>query len=783
MFTLIATVYKGNKRIGARIINIEGKSGEFLDVPEHNIISVIKEGKAEFNNIEVQGNSLVGTNGTLERYCKLNAQLQLISDKAPLVVLNQLEDVGYTVVDYKGVIKKLKTTDVVEYAKENGIANGKVVSKNNIEFISSIVGNYDIQKLAPSKAGANKGNKEDIGKVTVSISKDTGKVVNNTKTDIDNEINENDVFKSMSAIQKEVLKNYYVWFTVDIYKALAKSIRFDISLNKAEKLTELRGCSDWEFAGVWDAGFLGAAKCELGHSLRYEYYAVPSDDRLNKDRQIVFGETCASDFFNIKPEDMKHLIKARTVMSEEIKIMAEVLSNGLENVYNKRCELLHKVLERLETREEIVRIFGEKVGNTVIAFRLAKLPLPQSLIKLCTKEIKKDIKGFYNSLFPKYITTISKCMDSTSNHNRLLYGANKYLTFIATNKIEGDYAYDPFSETRDHKDEGRYNKQARDERRYLLSILRNYVLCTEFTLVEIENLLDIITSYRNGLEYIKREFYNAFGEWNPKEITQNSSILSYGSPEVKNAYAAFENCMYFVEPAMARGGIRIADSTSRLSYNMDMQRLKANADCVGTEYFSNTVSRIIETIKVEKEEAESERLQQEKERKEAELKDNEEKLRLEREKEEARKDDKVYKLKSLIDQYPDIERTYGIKIAIDIASRNLLYADLSTKQQYWIDNSIKVYEQYANGELNGTNKKAEDSKTVIDNNNYMLEKHPEIKAKVDKIIEMANSVELVEALKASPNGLKITYAVCKYGKASDKQLQQIDILYNALINQ
>ena len=130
------------------------------------------------------------------------------------------------------------------------------------------------------------------------------------------------------------------------------------------------GEKDWQFGGAIDTGFHGGGRCELGHSLRYVYFAVPCSDPENKEKRIAFGDTCASDFFEISKEDMKKLVKARMLMADEIKIMSDILANNLEEEYYEKCKMLYQVINiiLLKNKEEFFNVFGNNVGANIIKF-------------------------------------------------------------------------------------------------------------------------------------------------------------------------------------------------------------------------------------------------------------------------------------------------------------------------------------------------------------------------------------------------------------------------------
>ena len=143
----IGVINHNKDAVGIRIYDTN--SGEFKDVPINGVKAVLSKG-AQVCNLGLQDGELIGTNGSLDRYPVIrNGKL---FGKSPLIILNEVGDVGYDVVDWKGKKARYRSEDVVTYSEKNGIANGKVVEKDGNKFISSISGNYDrVEIVIPKK--------------------------------------------------------------------------------------------------------------------------------------------------------------------------------------------------------------------------------------------------------------------------------------------------------------------------------------------------------------------------------------------------------------------------------------------------------------------------------------------------------------------------------------------------------------------------------------------------------------------------------------------------------
>ena len=143
----IAHISNGKDTLGLRLLDID--AGNTKDVPLSNIKDILKSGNIQIENLTIQNEEVTGYNGSIERLPKL-VNNQLVG-KSPLIIINQLGEVGYEVCDFKGAISKVKTAAVMAYAKANGIANGKIVNKEEKEFISAIEGTYKTKTIEKPK--------------------------------------------------------------------------------------------------------------------------------------------------------------------------------------------------------------------------------------------------------------------------------------------------------------------------------------------------------------------------------------------------------------------------------------------------------------------------------------------------------------------------------------------------------------------------------------------------------------------------------------------------------
>lgn len=141
---LVSTVRDVKSKIlGYNFINYVDGKVEKLSVTADKL-AMIKNHKIE--NAEVvtskAGLVLKGTNGVIDRYpVFMNAPAGIVQVSHPLIVVSRLAD-GFVLADGNGNIARLSTTDAVGYFKLQGIANGKLVTQDGKETVSSIKGNY-----------------------------------------------------------------------------------------------------------------------------------------------------------------------------------------------------------------------------------------------------------------------------------------------------------------------------------------------------------------------------------------------------------------------------------------------------------------------------------------------------------------------------------------------------------------------------------------------------------------------------------------------------------------
>lgn len=147
---VIARIEKGNELVGLRVLTTN-----FVETKKIVDASLSKIKGEKFENMEVDSKGNVKSlNGALSRYGIINKDKNVVSKNALVILCRTLmgKKKGFVVIDANGNIKFLSEQQAVKEAKkmisasksdsETGIANGKLVEKDDKEFISAIRGDY-----------------------------------------------------------------------------------------------------------------------------------------------------------------------------------------------------------------------------------------------------------------------------------------------------------------------------------------------------------------------------------------------------------------------------------------------------------------------------------------------------------------------------------------------------------------------------------------------------------------------------------------------------------------
>lgn len=145
-------VYKQrNKIVGFKMLdpNTADTSKQIMDVQYNQVIDVIKNKRANIVNLKLENGKLKGYNGSIDRY-------GVIGKSQALVILRKAVDdsdnlIGYICADCMGQMRLLSEKQVIDFANNIALANGKVITDNSGKsHVSAIEGTYQIYKKSNS---------------------------------------------------------------------------------------------------------------------------------------------------------------------------------------------------------------------------------------------------------------------------------------------------------------------------------------------------------------------------------------------------------------------------------------------------------------------------------------------------------------------------------------------------------------------------------------------------------------------------------------------------------
>ena len=188
--------------------------------------------------------------------------------------------------------------------------------------------------------------------------------------------NSKSIYDRLNPLQVQAVKKYFRWRTKNRFGELCKNTSLIAKPKKAEIMSRIMGnATDWIYDGCVDTGYLGGGHCELGHALRYEHYAYsPSINR-----QIVFGVTCAADFFGIEPDRLRKISKVQGEILEEVKEILFIMETGKHKQYrNFYYGDLPKVIDMF--RSNLDEVFGAGWNKMMGSFLECNLPFTRSMV-------------------------------------------------------------------------------------------------------------------------------------------------------------------------------------------------------------------------------------------------------------------------------------------------------------------------------------------------------------------------------------------------------------------
>ena len=133
--------------VGFRFVdpnNIKNGEAAHFDLDFKNLQIAFSKGM-DIRGLKVENGKLVGSNGSIDRYTKMDYKTGKLLQKTQLVVLKKLGQSKYILCDGMGKVVKVSEKDMIDNI-ENGrfnIANGKLVNKDGNKYVCQISGQYD----------------------------------------------------------------------------------------------------------------------------------------------------------------------------------------------------------------------------------------------------------------------------------------------------------------------------------------------------------------------------------------------------------------------------------------------------------------------------------------------------------------------------------------------------------------------------------------------------------------------------------------------------------------
>lgn len=122
---------------------LDSDSGQVMDQAYQAVYNVIAHGNAVIRGIKLDMHKgLVGSNGAFSRYPSFVVGR---ATGQSVIIIGSYDNVGYKIANCNGQMADIKSEDLIRklLGKECKIANGKVVDKDGLQFISAISGSYD----------------------------------------------------------------------------------------------------------------------------------------------------------------------------------------------------------------------------------------------------------------------------------------------------------------------------------------------------------------------------------------------------------------------------------------------------------------------------------------------------------------------------------------------------------------------------------------------------------------------------------------------------------------
>lgn len=593
----------------------------------------------------------------------------------------------------------------------------------------------------------------------------------------DEDINKNNMYDYFNPSVVEIVKDYYRWYTKNLYRDLASTIRLGVTIAKAEQLANIRNRGAmWEFTGIYDSGDMGCSCCTLGHEIRYEYHA---QNEYGED--IIFGRDCVKDFFNLSDTQLRNLTKTQNSMTKEIMEIALKTAEGKVGLNSgEDLDFMYRVLFKLDENGELLNFLNKDLYKHLEKFIGNGIALPKSMVKEVRKQLSLDVlnrnvfiydigctanntttkllSGIFKDSVPNCDIILSDC-----KNKELLDTYKRFLAFAFKNKIDGCYAHSPLTGV--CKEEGSCNKHRRtawrrNENRLVYDLgfkdlgFEELKIFTEYMakITETTNKLDSICSkYNRSAEYMAEDVYDwTWGRTQECKVDLKSLIVEDENGRETNIEQIIldnESELKYVVNTLYRVGNRYSISTD-VSKN-----LSALSD-ERIELYTDIVTIVLDALGVSEEKEVS-----------AKGKAIDGRYSVDSNME--------FNCKVIISAYNDLEKReifirYKKSITAAIANTILKNGWFTNKQKRYIDEGMKFITE------KGLGKNLEVKDTEVSNNKYVLSENPEILELVQRVDESSLDSEMLERIKAlNPIIYNITTSALKHGVISEKQLKYV----------
>lgn len=757
---MIGGIYNGEERVGFRILDADSISnghGQIMDVPEDKVYYALSSNKIE--NLEIKGKRLKGSNGDISRYAHIvDGKMQ--ESNSPLVIITQIGDAGYIVSDCFGQIRRMRTNELIKLLNTYKIANGKLMTRDGTQYISTISGKY---YYIPYKEESPKKVEVIQPKTNIQSDKQT-KAEDITEEQVEQSEDKKYYTFSMNPEQLSALKQCYLYLSVNGDIANAEIVEMDnaVKNNKLDKIY-LRTPLLNEMIAKMGTGFrlVNAFGTDLATVIaRLIVVGIP----LPKSLVIRCCET-------IQQGD-NVIVLYTNVLNEFEDTINSIFKAKTDTLRVSACEYMRYMAYReilgeykgITTQDDedainLAKNYGMVTDRTLTGIRSIVGTI--NLLDEFSYELRDQLnehyylkkhidKMHYAALdYVKKSVGIERQLALTILHITTFtpeLGDKKYDTplwnesgYISVRRFL-DQPIDKKHPECDFNSTPTYRKHINNVYRDLLNLLRSdskeeftkfMRFAYDYALVK-ENIQK--EEDRKALDEIARKSLERQQEL--KRQTSRSSTFKVPNDETSN----------------------VQKENTDGQHSAILQTASTDTSKEDCTIIPDTKTKTVGT-------PESQKI------------DNTGKTQLQIDLESGTDISKY----DPIDVYNELKKHTSISmtdicftISEDMISRNLQYRDMTNRQRYRLNEAINKMMQDVYGRQKKESKDTKSENKTLVNNKYQLSEHPDITSRVNRLLAKANDVEMTAVLAKEPNVLKICYSILRYQTASDKQLARVD---------